>query len=196
MPSASLLGPFTDVAGEPMGPPAEPSPAAVGPKVLGFNIQSQEQTNWCWAAVASSVCGYYASRGEGAPQSQCQIATQFLGLECCIDPLPPPSDNWAGNKTFTLELPLDVLGHFAPPMVTGSLDLASIVREIDGGRPICCHIDWGGAEGHFVVMIGYDSVHGDVIVRDPAGTIVNGTLPFKSGGTFPGGKWSETYLTK
>lgn len=158
-------------------------------------MQSQEQTNWCWAAVASSVCAYYAARGSGALRSQCQIATQFLGLECCITPLPPPSEDWPGNKRFTLQVPLDVLGHFSPPIVRGPLDPRVIAQELERQRPVCCQIEWGPNDGHFAVIVGCDFEHNDVTVRDPAGTL-SGTFPYNGANTFPGGRWTETYLSR
>ena len=190
----TLFDPFTDIADGARAPKANAGGSLPGPNVLQFDMQSQEQTKWCWAAVASSVCAYYAERGEGSAKSQCEIATQFLGMQCCITPLPPASANWPGNQDFTLKVPLETLNHFEPP-VLGPLNIAGIAAEIDSGRPICCHIDWANSPGHFVVIIGYDSAHNEIIVRDPAGMIINGTLPLKGGGTFPGGTWNESYRT-
>jgi Papain-like cysteine protease AvrRpt2 len=185
MPQTALLGEFTDVPASPAG---EQEPAD-GSAVLTFEMQSQKQPKWCWAAVTSSVCAYYAQDGAASP-SQCQIATQFLGMECCATPWPDGSD-----QAFTLEVPLQVLGHLPAPTVVGSVDMSTIIGEIKGRRPVCCHIDWGDDQGHFVVIVGYDQLHNDVIARDPAGTIANGIHPFNGAKTFPGGTWTETYLT-
>lgn len=187
MPATSILGSFVDVAGTSATAAA---PAADQAKVLTFQMQTQDQSEWCWAAVGASVCSYYAARGNGGNERQCDIATRFLGMNCCVTPWPPGS-----NQTFTLQTPLQVLGHLSST-IEGPLDMDAIVREIDGGRPICCHIDWGDGEGHFVAIVGYDAVHNDVIARDPLGTSVNGVLPFKNGSTFHGGSWTETYLTQ
>src|SRR5262249_28827267 len=45
-----------------------------------FEMQQQLQSNWCWAAVASSVAKHY-DQTSGWPQ--CEIANQELGQTCC-----------------------------------------------------------------------------------------------------------------
>jgi hypothetical protein len=190
MADVPLLGSFTAVPRGIAGGTAAAAGAG-GARVLPFQMQKQDQPKWCWAAVASSVCGYYAALGSGTSMSHCDIATQFLGMQCCGTPWPEGS-----NQTFTLELPLDSLGHLGSSTIDGPTDMGTIIQEIDGGRPICCHLDFGDGEGHFVAIIGYDALHNDVITRDPLGTSANGTLPFNGANTFPGGSWTESYLTK
>ncbi len=191
MPPASLLGPFVDVDNAQAAPIVGNAPTA-----LTFTMQSQQQDNWCWAAITSSICAFYPPPNGTRPKEQCEIATTFLGVPCCLNPLPAPSADWPGNKTFSLEVPLNQFGHLAKPKIPGFLEFPSIVQEIDGQRPVCCHIDWGGeSDGHFVVIVGYDSANQEVFVRDPSRSPVHGNLPYKGSATFPGGKWNETYLT-
>jgi Peptidase_C39 like family len=185
---ASLLGRFTAV---PLGRAAGAMGAAGGARTLAFRMQDQEQSEWCWAAVASSICSYYAGLGSGTSLSQCEIATKFLGMQCCGTPPPPGS-----NQTFTLELPLQSLGHLGADTIDGPIDMSTIIAQIDRGRPICCHLDFGDGQGHFVAIIGYDMVNDDVVTRDPLGTSASGILPLNGATTFPGGSWTETYLTK
>ena len=46
-------------------------------------MEFQVQTNWCWAAVATSVDAYYR-HGTGAPMPMCEVANSELGrTDCC-----------------------------------------------------------------------------------------------------------------
>ncbi len=191
MPTASFLGPFVDIANVQTAP-------AVGnaPRVLKFTMQAQQQDYWCWAAVASSICAFYPPPNGTPAKPQCEIATTFLGIPCCLNPLPAPSADWPGNEEFSLEVPLDQFGHLAQPKIGGALDFPSIIREIDAERPVCCHVDWGGgSDGHFVVIVGYNPANQEIVVRDPSHTPVHGSLRYVGRATFPGGAWNETYLT-
>ena len=174
-----FLGPFKTVT------PAV-SATVAAPKKLEFAMQRQQSGNWCWAAVTASVCTFYAG---ATAISQCQIATKYLGKSCCLDPIPTACD-----QMFTLELPLKLEGHLAGPKRDGVLAFDEIVREVDAGRVICCHIRLAVA-GHFVAIIGYDVDNREIIVSDPAPTPLSAHLPYKGAATFPTGTWDESYLT-
>jgi hypothetical protein len=172
------------------------APAAT-PNPLAFNMQLQQQTEWCWAATAASVAAYYK---DPAAMTQCQIATACLSMNCCINPLPdPPPPTWAGNRTFTLNVALGVVNHFTEPVLQRAIDFPAIVAEIDAGRPVCCHISWDPGSpllGHFNVIAGYDAARNDVVVRDPSGTLSDGVFPYESfKSNYHGGRWDQTYLT-
>jgi hypothetical protein len=47
-----------------------------------FQIQSQRKLNWCWAAVAATLAGYFFPEEE-QKVSQCDIAGEVLGIDCC-----------------------------------------------------------------------------------------------------------------
>jgi hypothetical protein len=172
------------------------SPAGTNP--LTFSMQSQLQTEWCWAATAASVSAFYK---DVPTLSQCQIASDCLSVPCCITPLPPPPPpDWEGNRWYTLDVALSVAGHRAGPPIQGPLDFPAIVAEIDAGRPVCCHILWdqdSPGDGHFNAIIGYDGVNRDVVVRDPSTTYGDGTFPYETfKSNYYGGKWDGTYLTR
>lgn len=192
----AFLGPLTDL-------PSSSSQAAVAaiatasPNPLPFSMQSQLQTQWCWAAVASSIGQFY---NDAQPQSQCELASQFLGMSCCLDPLPgPPPPSSDGNGAYSLDVPLTVLHHFAGPLILDAIPFQDIVTDIDAGKPICCHIKWNQDaphDGHFNAIVGYDIQTQDVIIRDPYTAYGERTLPydtFKS--NYHGGSWDQTCRT-
>lgn len=193
---ASFLGPFVDLADGPSAQDASPTAGTPGANILDVTIQPQSQSNWCWAAVAASVSDYYAKRGGPAAQSQCQLATTFLNAACCLDPMPPPDTDWPGNKEFSLDLPLSTLGLLAGSKVSSAASFPAIRQEVSAGRPIGCHISWSSGDGHFVCIIGVDEALKEVVVRDPAGLLTEGSYPFSDAATFPGGVWDETYFTQ
>jgi hypothetical protein len=171
MPLPSFLGPFTPIA-----PPAAHSfgpLGGAGAATLAFSMQAQSQTQWC------------------------QVATGVLGAGCCAAPSSGPC-----NKPWYLDAALTWVGHLAQPCIgtsialgTGGPGTVSIEDEINGGRPVGCHISWSGGGGHFNAIYGYDTATGDVDVADPHYSIV--TLPYtvfqtKYQGT---GSWDASYLT-
>ena len=189
MPLPAFLGPFVDLsaspaAAAPAGPPADGV-------ILPFTMQVQQQTEWCWAATAASVSAFY----NVAPVlSQCQIASECLGgMECCITPLPPPPPPyWEGNCSYALDAALNVVKHLAAGPTGDILPFASIMNEINGRRPICCHI----STGHFNAIVGYhNDSNQDLVVRDPLyGEHIVPYRVFVSGNN--GSVWDDTYLTK
>jgi hypothetical protein len=92
---------------------------------------------------------------------------------------------------WALDDALNATKHLAAEPTSGALPFSSIIREIDGGRPICCHISWD----HFNAIVGYDDSNQDVVVRDPLHD--EQTLPYKTFvSDYYGGSWDYSYLTK
>lgn len=148
-----------------------------------FHMQTQLETNWCWAAVSASINQFYQGT---IPWSQCQVAAACLGLSCCQYAEPCDSQ-------FTLEHPLAVVGHLerhAP----GSLEFHQIMDAVDRDAVVCCHISWYGGGGHFVAIVGYDADNGDVLIQDPARG--GETVPFATlANAFnSSGVWDYTYF--
>jgi hypothetical protein len=180
----------------PSGVDASRGNAAGGgaPEVLDFAMQTQLQTNWCWAAIAVSVAAFYKS----AAVSQCEIATRCLAMPCCLVPLPPPNANWAGNQTYSLDVPLGA--HMAGEPQSGPLHFPVIQQQILAGRPVCCHINWGSGradDGHFNAIIGFDASCEEVYVQDPDAQYGNGSYPYDEFcNRYNGGTWDVAYLTQ
>jgi hypothetical protein len=93
---------------------------------------------------------------------------------------------------YALDVALSVIQHLAAGPTDGVLPFSSIMSEINGGRPICCHISWD----HFNVIVGYyDDSNQDIVVRDPFHG--DHTLPYKTFlSDYYGGSWDYSYLTK
>lgn len=171
----------------PLGLTSAPLGGALLPtrKTLKFVVQHQRQTQWCWAAVTSSVAAFY--RVLGWPQ--CRLVNDRLGqIACCADGVSPTC-----NRPFYLDRALDrvqVLGTFTPSALT----LAEVRAEIDAGHPIGVRIGWRNGGGHFIVVSGY-SDQNVVDVQDPwFGASAVDYLTFRS--RYQGsGRWTHTYRT-
>jgi len=181
MPVPNFLGPLVPVVLSPPLGGGAPS------NVLAFSIQAQQCSEWCWAATASSFAAFYAN---AAGMTQCQIAGSCLGISCCSTPVPMPC-----NQPGALDQALQVVEHLAAPPAPTPYSMASLQSEIDGGRPVCCHIKWSDETGHFNAIYGYDAGVGDVDVGDPY--YGNQTTPYTTLQTDyqSAGVWDYYYLT-
>lgn len=187
----AFLGPFTALP-----PPARGfGPIGGGPAhSLAFTMQTQQQTEWCWAATSASVDDFY---GPAGMKSQCKIVSGVLGGTCCATP-------GAGscNQPYYLDIALTWVGHLAQPCIGTAIALASagagtpsIEDEINAGHPVGCHISWSGGGGHFNAIHGYDTNTQDVDVADPYYS--THTLPYAVFKTKyqSTGSWDASYLT-
>jgi hypothetical protein len=155
---------------------------------LAFEIQPQQQNEWCWAAVSTTVALFYAPK---SGWTQCSVVNEGLGqATCCQD-----GGSSACNQPWFLEKALALVGHLASDF-GGALGFDPIREQIDGGRPFGVCIDWTGGGGHVVAIGGYDTEGQVIEVCDS----MFGTshVPLAS---FPsayqgGGTWSWTYLTQ
>jgi hypothetical protein len=178
--------------------PTGPSPAPGGAppagghaaRTLTFAMQSQQQLNWCWAAVAVSVAQFYLP---ASPWSQqCDVAGHELTKSCC-----PPGSNAACDIPWYLDLALQRVGHLNT-WAAGPVPAATIQGEIDADRPLGTRIAWNTGGGHFVVLSGYSSPAAGhfVTVEDPFwGQSILPLAMFQTAyqGT---GSWSHAYLTQ
>ena len=143
---------------------AAPAPVVVGAgRILVFDMQHEEQNNWCWAAVAASVGNYYAEEEEW---DQCTVANRELRREDCC------GDGAAG--------PCNVYGYLASALnrvhclqnwaIAHRATFDMVVGEINAGRPVCVRVAWRGGGAHFVAITGYsdpDPAIAQVLVQDP-----------------------------
>jgi len=196
-------------------------PLVVAQKTIRFRIQRQEQSEWCWAAVAVSVERYF---DPGSKLKQCDVANKVLPEEyegvtdaqgnpiftlpdsdseccchCCCDPescdLPAGLDT-ALQKVYKWRISLG-----------RALTFLEVQREIDRGRPIGVGIKWTtggssgnpGTTGHYVVIRGYrmlSSGVSQVYVADPlnaSGLVDFDEFTFSYYGE---GQWVETELLR
>jgi papain like cysteine protease AvrRpt2 len=171
------------------GPPLGGAPAAGTAGSLAFAMQTQQQSNWCWSAVAVSVAGFYGTPNP-TPQ-QCDLASQELSAACC-----PAGSNAACDVPWYLDKALQRVAHLNT-WASGSAVMAVIQGEIKGDRPLGVRIAWSTGGGHFVVVSGYATPPtGDLVtVEDPIwgqSTLLLAVFQASYQGS---GSWSHSYWT-
>jgi Papain-like cysteine protease AvrRpt2 len=153
---------------------------------LGFTMQHQQQTQWCWAANAVSVNLYYHP---SSGRTQCAVVNTHLGQTTCCQ----NGSTAQCNQPSSLSDVLSEVGNLNA-FTTTKDSLSKIKGEINGCRPVCLRIGWNGGGGHFVAIYGYSG--NNINIGDPwYGTSVQdyGSMPSSYHG---GGSWTHTYTTK
>jgi hypothetical protein len=155
---------------------------------LDFAMQHQQQTNWCWAAVATSVALFY---DPASTWTQCTVANTELGrADCC-----GAGASGACNVYGFLDTSLTTVGHL--DHFTGSSStFAAVQAEIDAGRPLCARTAWSGGGAHFLAIIGYRILQEMLAVDDPwygKSDVSYATF----GSSYQGsGSWTHSYFTQ
>jgi Papain-like cysteine protease AvrRpt2 len=133
-----------------------------------FSIQTQQQKEWCWAAVAVSIDKYF---NPASTWTQCQVASNVTGSRCC-GPAPAAGVDPC-DQAEKLQDALTVVSRLRSTYGR-ALQFPAVKREIDSGRPVAARIQWttgdpGEGQGHFVVVDGYRILPGAVHlhVSDP-----------------------------
>jgi hypothetical protein len=160
---------------------------------LGFQVERQEKSNWCWAAVSLSIHKFFKP---ASARRQCGVAGALLKLPCC------------GNFTRKCNEPeslTSALRHFARlnRVVQRVPEFGEIQTEINAGRPVCARFEWTTGAfkgfGHFAVVCGFDAALGGsvVIVEDPF--YGRSRRPYEQivrSYQFNRGQWTHTYFIK
>jgi hypothetical protein len=152
-----------------------------------FQIETQEKSEWCWAAVAVSIDKYFNSK---STLTQCEVANRVLGGENCC------KSNGNCNQPETLIDALNSVKRLSSTL-TGPLSFELVRGELDAGRPVCARIKWSGGGAHFVVITGYQLLtsgarHLEVV--DPFNP--NSTIDYDDlcNAYYGDGTWADTYL--
>ena len=162
--------------------------------LLPLKMQQQEQANWCWAAVASSVGAYLQNSNPAGLLSQCQIVTEVLQQpDCCSN-----GDSSLCNKEWYLDSALAYVGHLNGSPFQGAASFASIctLTSVPYNLPIGVLVS-NGVTGHFVLIIGFNNDNGNewVYIADPCYGYGTYTLAdFMS--AYHGYMWTYTYPIK
>ena len=155
---------------------------------LDFAMQHQQQTNWCWAAVATSISLFY---DPASTWTQCTVANAELNRNDCCG----TGASGACNVYGFLDTSLTTVGHL--DHFTGSTSTFAEVRtEIDGGRPLCARTAWSGGGAHFLSIIGYRVFQEMLAVDDPwygKSDVSYATFGSAYQGT---GSWTHSYFTR
>jgi hypothetical protein len=135
----------------------------VGWRRLGFTMQNQQQTNWCWCANAVSVGNFY-----GDSWTQGALADVVLGQTTC-------QVNGGSSVCNVQHGAADALTHAGHlnSFTATQPTFATIQTEIDGGRPMSARIEWAGGGGHVVAIDGYLENTEFITVHDPGGTVTD-----------------------
>lgn len=160
--------------------------------IQNFQIQNQLLSNWCWAAVASSISRYY---NNNSPWTQGTLAANLTGHDSCsvitkdTAPIAPP----VCNQVLDVASALKVTGNFVQ-QVLRPLTFNEVIGQVQGGWPVCCQISWDEyTTSHFVVVYGFNA--NMLVVGDPeAGVCSVDYTQFTTG--YRGGKWSRSIATQ
>jgi len=127
-------------------------------QVLNVPLAVQEQNQWCWAAVSSSILQSY-----GPPQNQCKIAEytrsvatwhNFGSVNCCDNPS-GECNYWNYNYGYAGSIQ-DILTHWGVYNygIASALQISEVETEIAANRPFIIRWAWNGGGGHFLVGYG------------------------------------------
>jgi Papain-like cysteine protease AvrRpt2 len=163
---------------------------------IPFNLQKQEQDNWCWAAMTDSVNKFFDPT---TSWTQCKLASaHFTGNNCCIN-----GASAACNQPYATRDALRDLGNLGS-IQTKPAGFQTIMNEINGNRPLACRMEWRGGGAHVVAAYGFAQADYDglfdqwVFVKDPGQGIGDSKYLYNKFKTeYQGiGQWAATYLTK
>jgi hypothetical protein len=154
---------------------------------INFVMQHQQQTNWCWAAVAASVSAFF---NPNTSWTQCAIVNAELGrTDCCTN-----GSSANCNRAWYLDKALTRTGNFVS-MSAGAGTMGDVAQEIDNNRPLCVRIGWSGLNdgGHFVALNGYNRGFDMVAVADPWSGSSNVDLTVFQTAYQGSGSWTHSY---
>ncbi len=171
-------------------------------RAVSLRVQHQEKTEWCWAAVSTSIDHFFRP---DSTHTQCDIASSVLNRNCCGGATSSSSD--ACNMPQALN---PVLGRFhllAADPILKPLTFDQVRSEIDAGRPVCVLIKWLDNQnqitnrGHFIAVNGYRVTPAQklfVSITDPlygASEIAYDQFSSQKGGYRDGrGVWFASFL--
>ncbi len=167
---------------------------------INFNMQQQEHSEWCWAAVTASVDQFFNPESTWC---QCRLANRMakavkLKVKACGTCQKPKGVPEKCNHPWVLDRPLKIVGRLKGNLKLKPLSFAQIEKKIKAGRPVCARVQWGpGPDGHFVVISGCDTAKSGnryVDVEDP----LNGSSTwlfdeFLVNYQYAQGTWDVTY---
>lgn len=159
---------------------------------VNFRVTRQTQSNWCWAAVSSSVANYFAPNS----WTECAVASAEMGGPCCEN-----GSSWQCDQPHYLERALARVSHFRNMNVVAPREV--VEAELGANRPLPIRVGWfNGAPnggGHFLAISG-STPYGpnDTIfeVTDPifAVSSITGAALANGGYQQSGGRWTHSYF--
>ena len=114
-------------------------------RCTGLVVDTQQQTQWCWAAVSNSVSHFY---DPGSTWTQCAVANAEMSQNgCCSD-----GTSAACNQPWYLDLALTRVGCLQS-VSAGTLSVATVTSLLNADTPPCARQGWAGGGGHFVAIV-------------------------------------------
>lgn len=170
-----------------------PPAGGSSPPTLRIKAQPQEQDEWCWAAVSSTVSRFF---DPASSWTQCNVVSAELANPSCCQ-----NGATAGcNVQWYLDHALTRTGNLRG-MLNGSLPSSTVAGEIQAGFPLCIRVQWSTGGGHFLLISG--ALQGSdgqdyVVLSDPIyGESSYAISDLTSGNyTHDGGTWTHTYRTQ
>lgn len=159
-------------------------------RILAFTMQTQQQTQWCWAAVATSTSLYY---NPSSIWTQCKLVNAELGqTTCCTN-----GSTAACNQPWYLDNVLNTTGNL-DAFSSGTMAFVDLRAEIDAGQPLGVRIGWSGGGGHFVVIEGYKPGPAEqrVAIDDPWYGASDLTYTAFASSYRGSGSWTHSYTTE
>ncbi|HEY0149629.1 MAG TPA: papain-like cysteine protease family protein [Allosphingosinicella sp.] len=165
--------------------------------VVGFSVEDQIESNWCWAALTLALIKKY---GGHQMRRQCEIVKE------AFPHLSPCADSSSANHMLELSGSLKYFGMRNGESVAGQVGPERIVEQIKAQQPVCVRVrsDLRPA-GHVIAISGYQIIDGEMYVQveDPAenggASNTRGPFPFATLQTRYFGEateWNRTYFTK
>lgn len=150
-PAASAAAPATPVA-----PTAS---KVLASRYLNVTGQSQQKSNWCWAATGNSIAAYY---GSNYSQNQfCNMAFGYSQNGTCPNDQATLANDQRAFRT---------IGISQGSYISGTLSFATLQTEINANRPVMTRIGWKTGGGHMMDIIGYDTSNSTIEYYNPWGS--------------------------
>jgi hypothetical protein len=135
---------------EPIGLPLRAAQTKCETRRLPLRMQRQRHSNWCWAAVATSVARFYRP---DVKWTQCEVANEQLGSKICCR----KGARGKCNKVGHLKYSLRTVEHARRPIeIKRAVPFSKVREEIDADNPVCVRTVWRGSQmGHFLAIVGH-----------------------------------------
>jgi hypothetical protein len=170
---------------------------------IDFLMQKQEHSDWCWAAVTSSVDRYFNPKSTWC---QCKLASRMakaerLKVRSCGSCNGSKSTPEVCNQPWYLQKALKIVRRLKGEPLPGPLSFSKIRKALEAGKPVCVMVLWGkGPEAHFVAITGcVKGPKGErwVDVEDPdMGSSTWLYEEFRSNYQYDKGHWNFTFRVK
>ena len=167
---------------------------------IDFEIQKQQHSNWCWAAVAVSVERYF---DPDSTWCQCRLASRMakkekLKVAGCGTCKQPKGVSEKCNLPWELQKALRIVKRLTGKPKGSRLSFRKIKELLKAGRPVCARIVWGGGTAaHFVVISGCFKTKSGVRwvdIEDPdSGSSTWLYDEFRKNYLYAQGEWVDTY---